>query len=214
MTHTNICLSLMLGALYEERQFIIVPGETNVTVANQTTPDGKIERFWLECNRGTKIHVFDTFDWEFKSEFDPNNKGSKVPPAIVKLVGGNSTGGATVTQPKAGWDNPSLGSIFAIRNEPPTDVPTAPGTGQNTAQSKKGAIIGGVIGGFCVVALVVSVLIFFRKKRGESSPGESRAAELQEAVHRVELQEIVHRVELQGIDLRPELEDNGNHRVP
>ena len=92
-------VSFVLGVIYEERQFIIVPGETNVTVANQTTPEGDIDTFWLECNTGTKVHVFDTFDWEFKSEFDPSNKGSKDPPSIVKLVGGNSTGGATVSHP-------------------------------------------------------------------------------------------------------------------
>ena len=202
---------MALGGLYEERQFIIVPGETNVTVSNMTTSDGKIENYWLECNKGTKIHVFDTYDWEFKSEFNPDNKGSKVPPPIVKLIGGNDTGGATLNlKPTSGWGTPALGAIFSRRNQLLPDLQILPFTtnfpsepsseAQNTEKSNKGAIIGGaiggVIGGICVVALVISALMFLRKRR-KSRQDKSRAelqggnlaAELQAANLRLELQE-------------------------
>lgn len=188
--------SIVLGALYEGRQFIIVPGEANVTVSNQTTTDGKTDNFWLECNKGTKVQVFDTYDWEFKPEFDPLNKGPKVPPTIVKLIGGNDTGGATLNQPEAGWDIPALGSIFLTRNQIPLDLSNTTfhtsfpsgstlGEAQNTAEPNKGAIIGGVTGGICVIALTMGVLIFL-KKRQRSSP-EPRA-ELQHTDLKVELQ--------------------------
>ena len=192
--------SIVPGALYEERQFIIVPGEANVTVSNQTTTTGTIDKNWLECNKGTKVHVFDTYDWEFKPEFDPDNKGSKVPAAIVKLVGGSATGGATLHQPKAGWDSPALGPIFLTRNELLPDLPITT-TGLNstssaapdTAKSNNSVIIGGVAGGFCALALAVGTFIFFWKKRqvsGKSSQGESIAeftAELHAADFRAEL---------------------------
>lgn len=183
---------------------IIVPGEANVTVpANMSA----IDNYWLECNKGTEVRVFDTYDWEFKPEFNPSNKGPKVPPSIVQMIGGNSTGGATLKKPKAGWDNPALGPIFLTRNELLPDPPvTTPGgnmtftsdlpsgstssAAQNTAKSNKGAIIGGVVGGICVAAVVVGVLIFFLKRRQKSNQALSTA-------------------ELQGAELRPELQ--GNH---
>ena len=166
-----------------------------MTVSNMTTSSGKIDYWWVKCNQGTKIQVFDTYDWEFKSEFDPDNKGSKVPPPIVELIGGNETGSAPVHQPLSGWDDPALGPIFLKSNQPPPSNLSTPTPGQNstssetqkTAKSNKGAIIGGVIGGICLVALVVGVLIFFWKKHQKSSPVQSRA-ELQEADPKAEMQ--------------------------
>ena len=154
-----------------------------MTVSNMTIPSGSIDNWWLECNQDTKIRVFDTYDWEFKSEFDPNNKGSKVPPAIVKLIGGSDTGGATLHKPAAGWDNPALGPIFQIRNQlPPSDLST-PTSGLNSetkkpAKPNKGAIIGGVIGGICLVAFIVGVLIFFCRKKPQKHSQAQTGVEL------------------------------------
>ena len=179
-----------LGGLYEERQFIIVPGAVNVTTA-ATAGDN----WWMQCNKGTAVHVFDTYDWEFKPEFDPDNKGSKVPPTISKLVGGSDTGGATLKQPKAGWDDAALGTIFSIRNElppeeklqfPPTNPnlnSTSPTTStpqtnpsdetQQVTKPNKNVIIGGVVGGVCGVALTAGILIFFLKRCQKPSQLES-----------------------------------------
>lgn len=170
LAETDIC-PLVLGGLYEERQFIIVPGEPNVTTAATAT-----DSFWSECNNGTAVHVFDTYDWEFKPEFDPDNKGPKVPPTIFNLVGGSGTGGATLQQPKSGWGDNDLGTIFSIRNQlPPETEPefphtTSPKTSSPQASSRsetkpnKNAIIGGVVGGVCAAALAAGILIFFVKR--------------------------------------------------
>ena len=179
---------LVLGGLYEDRQFIIIPGEVNVTTAANATYN-----HWLECNRGTAVHVFDTYDWEFKSEFDPDNKGSKVPPTISNLVGGNDTGGATNKQPEVGWDDMALGDIFSIRNQlPPEEFPNPP-----THQLNKKAIIGGTIGGVCAVVLTVGILIFLTKRCQEP---ESDKTELDGTSH--ERCELYHtgaeRVEVDG----------------
>ena len=166
-----------LGALYKERQFIIIPREPNVTVSNMTTDQGKSDNHWLKWNEGTKVHVFDTYDWKFKSEFDPDNKGSKVPLPIIELVGGNNTGGATLNQPKAGWDDPALGPIFSIGNEllPDTSLnitlPTSDaGETQNTEKLNKVAIIGSVVGAIWGVTLILGALKFVRKKQQTSKP--------------------------------------------
>lgn len=198
---------------YVERQFIILPAIINAD-ANVTTPQGTINNNGFRCNIGSQVRVFDTNDWSFKYEFDPGSKGSKVPPPIVKLIGGNDTGGATLTQPKAGWDNLALGPIFLIRNQPPPPSRSTSGKAQGTAaKSNKGAMIGGVIGGICVVALVVGILIFFRKKRQEASQAQP-GAELQGTDYRTEMQVADLRTEMQGVGLRAELQGNYNHPSP
>ena len=193
---------LVLGGLYEERQFIIVPGDVNVTTA---AVDG--ETWWLECNQNTRVHVFDTYDWEFKSEFDPDNKGPKVPPQIFAQVGGDDSGGATLKQPEAGWDNQALGDIFSIRNQlpPAEETPlifntTSPAMSQETqkpAKFNKPAIIGSALGGVCAVALITGILIFFFKKK-KSSQLEPNIIELDGANYRRELQGVDYGHELQG----------------
>ena len=182
-----------------------------MTVSNTTKIEaGTTDNFWWECNKGTKIHVFDTYDWDFKTEFDPDHKGSKVPSPIVNLIGGSDTGGATLTQPEAGWDTAALGPIFSTRNElPPPDLSSSPSatnepsttastTTPKTAKSNKGAIIGGVIGG-CFCALVVGVVIFFwKRRRQEPSAGADFRAELHGADFIAELQTAGPRAEMQG----------------
>lgn len=193
---------MVLGGLYEERQFIIIPGEPNVTTSATVN-----DSWWLECNKGTAVHIFDTYDWEFKPEFDPDNKGSKVPPTIFNLVGGNETGGATLRQPTAGWDYEALGTIFSVRNQPvseeetqfpppnlnitsPTRSPQAsPWVEiQQATKSNKNAIIGGVIGSLCMVGLSTGILIFFVKRSRKPSKLESNTPELDGLKYRMELQ--------------------------
>ena len=182
-----------LGDIYEERQLIIVPGEVDVTTAANSS-----DYHWSECNRGTAVHIFDTYDWEFKSEFDPDYKGSKVPPEVFYKIGGNETGGAERQQPRSGWDDKALGDIFSVRNQlppddpnttsptpPPNDpnttLPTTPLSWDKTHRSNKNAIIGGTVGGVCVVVLIVGILIFLIK--GCRKP-ESDRAELHGTGHR------------------------------
>ncbi|RPB29667.1 hypothetical protein L211DRAFT_32788 [Terfezia boudieri ATCC MYA-4762] len=183
----------MACALYEDRQFIIVPGEVNVsTSANEN------DTWFLECNMGTAVHVFDTYDWTFKDEFNPDNKGSKVPSAIVNLIGGDEKGNALLQQPKAGWDNKALGSIFQTRNQLPPDESTNSVTnvtatnsqphqtgsndgqnmnGENTnePQSNIGPIVGGVVGGLAGLGLLLGLFFWWRKRQGVSTQGTQPA---------------------------------------
>ena len=171
---------IYIGGLYEDRQFIIVPGEVNVSTSAAVN-----NSFFLKCNMGTAVHVFDTYDWTFKAEFDPDNKGSKVPPAIVDLIGGDEKGNAKLQQPKDGWDTKELGPIFQIRNQLPADVDGSPNSVNKTTsstdsppyqedQQKKdgsesgsndGAIAGGTVGGFVGLSLLLGLLFWWRKRK-------------------------------------------------
>lgn len=147
---------------------------------------------------GTAVHVFDTYDWTFKAEFDPDNKGSKVPSAIVDLIGGDEKGNAKLQQPKAGWDNKGLGSIFQVRNQLlPTDTnsngtqsnSTHHETGSNDRQnpnngttdeskSNTAAIAGGVVGGLAGLGLVLGLLFWWRKRQSAGTGAQPALPEL------------------------------------
>jgi len=160
-----------IGGLYEDRQFIIIPGEVNVStfaVVNDT---------WiLKCNMNTAVHVFDTYDWTFKTEFDPDNKDSKVPPAIVDLIGGDERGSATLRQPKDGWGTQELGQVFQIRNQLPANVDGSTNSTNKTTSTSdqentnggdinKSAIAGGIVGGFVGFGLL-GLLFWWRRRQG------------------------------------------------
>ena len=174
-----------IGGLYEDRQFIIVPGQVDVNHSS-------VESNWLiQCNINTSVHVFDTYDWTFKAEFDPDNKGSKVPPAIVDLIGGDEKGNATLREPKDGWGTEELGQVFQIQNQLPANVDnsthstnktststdSAPSQTRyedqqntnegdiNESKSNSGAIAGGIVGGFVGLGLL-GLLFWWRRRQG------------------------------------------------
>lgn len=170
---------------------MIVPGENNITTAAN-------ENFtwYMTCNTDTPVYVFDTYDWTFKAEFDPENKGSQVPTAIVNLVGGDENGNANIQQPKAGWDDKSLASIFSVRNEllsddgssdspsttqkstrptatAPSDVQNDTGTTTGAKKSNAGAIAGGVVGGLAALALIAGAVFYLRRRQESKHPKAS-----------------------------------------
>jgi len=159
------------GGLYGDRQFIIVPGEVNVSTS-------ATEGVFSNCNIGTAVHVFDTYDWTFKTQFDPDNKGSKVSPTIVDLIGGDEKGNATLQQPKYGWDTQELGRVFQIRNggstnsanktstASPLDRPNVDGGDINESKNSIGAIAGGIVGGFVGLGFLLGLLFWRRKRQG------------------------------------------------
>jgi len=148
-----------IGGLYEDRQFIIVPGEVNVS--NSAMPG-----FFSYCNMGTAVHIFDTYDWIFKAEFDPDNKGSKVSPAIVDLIGGDEKGNAKLQQPTYGWDTKELGRVFQIRNQLPATGPNVDGGDMDESKSRSGVIAGGIVGGFVGLGFLLGLLLWWRKCQG------------------------------------------------
>jgi len=168
---------IYICGLYEDRQFIIVPGQVNLS--NSSMPG-----VFSDCNMGTDVHVFDTYDWTFKAEFDPDNKGSKVPPAIVELIGGDEKGNSKIQQPKAGWGTNELGRVFQIRNQLPAngggstnsanktstnsslDRPNVDGGDMNESKSSRGAIAGGIVGGFVSLGFLLGLLFWWMKRHG------------------------------------------------
>jgi len=174
------------------RQFLIVPGNMNAS-RNTTT-------FTYHCNNGTGIKVFDTLEWKFKPEFDPTLTTLGVPKPVVDLIGGTTSGGATVTAPKGGWQAKSLGTIFERRNEPVMhdDEVISPKPRPPNSVSKGawvGIGVGALIGLICLGGLFYWWRCAFRGGKDEENP---RPAELYAQQDPVEAQGYTVRQELSG----------------
>ncbi|KAH7629335.1 hypothetical protein B0T09DRAFT_154672 [Sordaria sp. MPI-SDFR-AT-0083] len=100
------------------------------------------------------------------ARFQPNLTSYTLPPDIVTVVGGNPTGGATVTAPKTGFDAPDMSTLMTrkprLAERTPTRNVTSPTasatTDPNPNQPKKG-LSTGAIAGIAVGAAVVGIAV-------------------------------------------------------
>jgi len=95
--------------------------------------------------------------------YDPTISNYTVPPEVISIVGGSSFGGAALTAPPTGFQDPELGVYFAQKAEIDARTPTRaiPGaTGTSTPSGPRlglaiGAIIGIAIGGAALVGFII-----------------------------------------------------------
>ena len=107
--------------------------------------------------------------------FNPSLNGYKVPSEIISVVGGDSTGGATVTAPVRGWENRDLRVYFQQQatyaaRTPTRAIPTATSAADGSTGSNKGAIIGGSVGGVIALLLAGLAIFFCIRRRRRHSP--------------------------------------------
>jgi len=143
---------IYIGGLYEDRQFIIVPGQVNVSTS-------ATEGVFSTCNIGTAVHVFDTSTWTFQAEFDPDNKESFVPLPLLGLLGGGTTGGAFLHEPEGGWNDQQLGRVFRIRNQ----LPDRRDLSRSRSYTE---IIAGIVSGFVVLGFLIGLVFWVNKRQG------------------------------------------------
>ncbi|EME89485.1 uncharacterized protein MYCFIDRAFT_26780 [Pseudocercospora fijiensis CIRAD86] len=122
-------------------------------------------------------------------QFLPNLTDYTLPPNLTAVIGGSSTGGATVATPATtGFSNSDLSRLFQLKattsTRPATrDIPTAtsaPGA-KKTASSNAGAIAGGVVGGVLGLALVIGMVLFCLRRRRKAKDKEMQQAPMAEA---------------------------------
>ncbi|KAL8898429.1 MAG: hypothetical protein Q9207_006707 [Kuettlingeria erythrocarpa] len=173
-------------ATWNEAQMIVLGGR------------GRIGIEVVDCDPSfPPVRVLDLAKYEWQSEFDPNRNYS-VHPNISAVIGGDSTGGATLKTPEGGWGDHSneLSKIFAqtvpplVRATTPaspqtnnTDSTQPPATSLSSSNSSS-RLSGGAIAGICIGALVgigalASLLTFLfirRRRRRSQTPKELSTA--------------------------------------
>jgi hypothetical protein len=124
-------------------------------------------------------------------QYLPNLTSYAVPPALVSVVGGSSSGGAINLSPADGWSDSALSVYFGQKAQfasrtptryiPPSATPTATSSPTPTPAPKPksniGAIVGGVVGGV-VGLIIIGVAVFFclRRRKQNNAGGGTGAA--------------------------------------
>lgn len=151
-------------------QMIIVGGRGAPTGTTPKCLDkGVVQIFNLSS--ATWVDSYDPLKW---SEYS-------VPSSIYDNIGGSGQGGATVTEPKGGFDNSSLAAVFKakydgskiIKYYPFSRVENKPATPSATVSSVPlpsgtpsylAPVLGVVLGLFFITLIVLAVLLFRRRK--------------------------------------------------
>lgn len=161
----------------------------------------------LSCD-SPGIYVFDTFSTEWKTSYDSSSGASgpaefyKVPKIVVSLIGGDATGGATVTQPVQSPDPDSpvatgqpgdykyttvtphnaKPTIATITNSDGTvSTTTSYPSSDNSSPSKDtnvGLIIGVTVGGIAVLVILIllGAYVWYKKKIKELREASEKIA--------------------------------------
>ncbi|KAI0908177.1 hypothetical protein F4823DRAFT_564049 [Ustulina deusta] len=150
----------------------------------------------LTCLPGSILQVFNLTEGKWLSSYDPNSWNMYGVPEMIHLtIGGDYTGGATITTPPSGWATQGLGSVFATTYPASKITPNYPYSSQGPANETRGSwsgdkgggggtpswvapVLGVVLGLVFVTVIVVGILLYrrrnlFSRKNGRSdSPTE------------------------------------------
>ncbi|KAI9802083.1 MAG: hypothetical protein M1833_002004 [Piccolia ochrophora] len=114
------------------------------------------------------------------AEYQPDLSEYKVPSELLKVVGGSSSGGATVKSPSNGWDDNALPVYFNQKASYTVRAPTraipsptgdpAPPPPNSTKKKNVGAIAGATVGAVVgLAALIILALILYRRRRNRKN---------------------------------------------
>lgn len=137
----------------------------------------------ITCLKET-IRVFDLNTATWLDQYDPSKWSNyTVPEAVVKVIGGTPTGGATLTTPSGGWEEDGLGKIFGTKypteriktyypyqveqpknNTNPNVTPTPNEGGGSGVPAFLPPVLGVVLGLMFLTMIAVLILLWRRRK--------------------------------------------------
>ncbi|KIW44883.1 uncharacterized protein PV06_03321 [Exophiala oligosperma] len=145
---------------------------------------GKSSNISHDCNWEQKsLAVLDLSTISWGSVFDANAGQYDVPDDVVAAIGGDPTGGATKTQPEAGWTDSSLSRLFSIKTATTSSVPGTTSTAVSNPYDVSsdtdhgisgGAVAGIVIGAVAFVAIACGGIFFYSRSRRSAKDTEVR----------------------------------------
>jgi len=152
--------SMMTCNVVDNAQMLVIGG----TYSNDTTYMCDADTIWGEHNMNLGEQNENKAIW---GSYQPSLTTYVVPTDILTAVGGNPTGGATVTRPTGGFDFPDLSVQMTRRAAITARSPTRDvNVGGAAPPLSTGAIAGIAVGGGVVlIAAVVGCCIFFRRRR-------------------------------------------------
>ncbi|KAH7126617.1 hypothetical protein B0J11DRAFT_526029 [Dendryphion nanum] len=144
-----------------------------------------------ECdqdNYGMRLFDMSNLGWTGRYDGPPQTgkNAYTVPKVVIGAIGGNEQGGATQTAPIAGFETPSMSSLFQ-RSSPTSSGPATTSSGSSAVgggaagepakkKSNVGAIAGGVLGGLAaIIIILIGVLLLLRRKKKQKQSEAEQA---------------------------------------
>lgn len=151
-----------------------------IVVGGRGAPTGTTPK----CLDKGVVQIFNLSSATWMDSYDPLKWSEySVPSSIYDNIGGSEKGGATVTEPKGGFDNSSLAAVFKATYDgskiikyypfsPKEDLPLQPGPSITPAPQPKDSgtpsylapVLGVVLGLFFITLIILAVLLFRRRK--------------------------------------------------
>ncbi|KAJ3568922.1 hypothetical protein NPX13_g6259 [Xylaria arbuscula] len=180
--------------MWNETSMIVTGGEITLGVWNTTL-------LAETCNATyPPMKVLDVSTYEWQTQFNPTSTYS-VPKVITDVIGGDSSGGATVLEPENGWETLELADIFSqtvvrdtyvppgrmIQTDStgPTDPadspkPSNPSDPNNETESKSqnhgalatGSLVGIVVGAVAGLIVLLAIIFYCSWKRKNRAAGQ------------------------------------------
>ncbi|KAI1436645.1 hypothetical protein GGR50DRAFT_650161 [Xylaria sp. CBS 124048] len=160
----------------------------------------------ISCLEGGLFQVFNLTSGSWLQSYDPNNWSEYgVPEMLHQKIGGDFSGGATMTTPApSGWATPALASVFAT-TYPASKITTfypysseaaVNGTrGQPSGNSSHkgssnarilGPVLGVVLGLVVITAIAVAIVLYRRRKLWlKKNQGDGSATQTDERTHHI-----------------------------
>ncbi|KAF2812788.1 uncharacterized protein BDZ99DRAFT_495966 [Mytilinidion resinicola] len=186
---------------------IVGPGKRQLL-----TVGGSLNKTTDHCDwevRGVAIYDLSAALWG--TVFIEDAPAYNVTPAIVKVIGGDSIGAATLKAPEKGYGNTALAAVMNATRT--TLGPTATATPAiNRKKSHTGTIVGAVIGSIAGLAAILVAAYFIYRKRLPKPPSRppTPMAEAPTTGERLEaVGDDKHPLEAPGVELPWELEAKG-----
>ncbi|RDH18966.1 kelch repeat protein [Aspergillus niger ATCC 13496] len=183
------------GSSIREKHTCNVLGKHTMLVVGGTIPtdSSEYEPKPVNCDTGTfenGLAIFDLNQHTWLTDYNADDQSEyALSSAITDVIGGSSTGGANVTQPKNGFNDTTLATMFQKAVITTTTNSTAganststsaSGSSSSTGSSKgtslsKGGIAGATVGAV-VGASAIAGLAFFLIKRRRAQPSQETPA--------------------------------------
>ncbi|KAL8894636.1 MAG: hypothetical protein Q9207_008450 [Kuettlingeria erythrocarpa] len=118
--------------------------------------------------QGLGIFSLNTHTWT--TNYDPKAGAARyqIHNSISKVIGGNSTGGATSRRPKDGFSSAALSSLLGIndeiRNRTPAAAPPSPADSKPLRSFSEAGIAGIVVGSVGSLLLIVGIIWLIRHR--------------------------------------------------
>ncbi|KAK6331357.1 hypothetical protein TWF730_004438 [Orbilia blumenaviensis] len=111
------------------------------------------------------LFMYDLVEKEWIMDYDASTQDYSVPEPVYRVIGGNSSGYATMTQPPGGYAEAAIAELFSTPSATYSPLPTETSAPSKSKGPNIAGIAGGVVGAVVILAGILVWWYFRRRAR-------------------------------------------------